>query len=94
MARKLRAVGEGEVAVHLDPKTLTEAVELDRRTLLVRSRLEIAKIIDGGVPAHTLGRLISDMSGIDSEIRRLDSVAAQEDGRVEIHDEAFDAAAI
>ena len=76
--RKLRAVGPDETAAPELPATLADAVESDRRTFLVKARLQIAETIDGGVPAHALGRLITDMERIDSEIRRLDAAEEQE----------------
>lgn len=92
---KLRAVGSDETPPPKSPKTLADAVELDRRALLVRSRLEIAKVVDAGVPAHALGRLISELNALDAEIRRLDAVALEEaSGVVRTEDGSFDAAAI
>lgn len=82
MARKsadhLRPVEDGELAPAALPKTLADAVDLDRRSFLVRARLEIAATIDGGVPPHALGRLITDMERIDSEIRKIDAADEQE----------------
>lgn len=93
--RKLRAVGEDETPPLALPKTLSDAVEMDRRAFLVRSRLEIAKVIDAGVPAHALGRLISDMRDLDSEVRRLDAIALEESSDVSTaEDGAFIAEAI
>lgn len=94
-APKLRAVAEGEKPSAQAPKTLSDAVDLDRRALLVRSRLEIAKVIDAGVPAHALGRLISEMNALDAEIRRLDAISAEEaSGVVSAEDGSFHAEAI
>lgn len=93
--RMLRAVADDEKPPASTPKTLIDAVEMDRRALLVRARLEIAKVIDAGVPAHALGRLISDMKELDSEIRRLDAIALEEaSGVVTTEDGSFDAAAV
>lgn len=93
--RKLRAVGDDETPPTESPKTLSDAVDLDRRALLVRSRLEIAKVIDAGVPAHALGRLISEMNTLDSEVRRLDAIALEEASDVSTaEDGAFSAEAI
>lgn len=93
--RKLRAVGDDEKPPVSPPKTLSDAVEMDRRAFLVRSRLEIAKVIDAGVPAHALGRLISDMRDLDAEVRRLDAVALEEASDVSTaEDGAFIAEAI
>lgn len=90
----LRVVGPDEVAPVVPPKTLVEATERTRREFLVRSRLQIATVIDAGVPAHALGRLIAEMDRIDTEIRRLDAVKDQESERDAVTDEAFDAEAI
>lgn len=81
MPRKLRAVEPGEAAVPELPKTLAAAAEMDRRSFLVRARLEIANTIDAGVPPHALGRLITDMERLDVEIRRLDAQEEQEAGQ-------------
>jgi hypothetical protein len=90
----LRAVAPDEKAVSDPPKTLEDATATDRRSLLVRSRLEIARTIDAGVPAHALARLISELGRVDSEIRRLDGAAEQEVDGDSFGDETFDASAI
>jgi hypothetical protein len=91
----LRAVGADEKAAADPPSSLVEAAGRDRRSLLVRSRLEIAQTIDAGVPAHALARLISELDRIDSDIRRLDARQREEvaDGGT-ADDEAFDASAL
>ena len=96
MARaNLRPVGANEKPAAQPPKTLAAAVELDRRSLLVRSRLQIAQVVDAGVPAHALGRLIAEMNDLDAEIRRLDAAELEESrDAAHVPDEAFDAEAI
>jgi len=99
MARKsdhLRAVEDGETATPEPPKTLAEAVELDRRSFLVRARLQIAETIDAGVPAHALGRLIAEAERLDVEVRRIDAQNDQEEAQKRGSGErrSFDAAAI
>ena len=95
MPRGLRAVGADETPSAVAPKTLQDAVEMDRRALLVRGRLEIAKQIDAGVPAHALGRLIATMNELDIEIRRLDAEDEEAGrGRAESSRRSFDSAAI
>ena len=93
--RTLRAVGADEVAPTRSPKTLEAAVDMDRLALLTRGRLEIAKQIDAGVPAHALGRLIATMNELDIEIRRLDAEDEEAGrGRAESSRRSFDSAAI
>jgi hypothetical protein len=58
---------------------LGEAADRTRREFLARARFEITAAIDSGVPAHALARLITEADRIDSEIRRLDSLAKQEE---------------
>ena len=89
----LRAVGPDDVPV-APPLTLVEATERSRREFLVRSRLQIATVIDAGVPAHALGRLIAEMDRIDGEVRRLDVLDEKEFRRAAVTDEAFNAAAL
>lgn len=76
----LRAVPDGEAPVppRAEPETLVEATGLDRRTFLAAARKRIAAEIDGGVPAHALGRLIAEMERLDSEVRRIDAADEQE----------------
>ncbi len=84
MARKsdhLRAVENGEKPVPVVPTSLAEAVELDRRSFLVRARLQIAETIDAGVPAHALGRLIAEAERLDVEVRRIDVQNEQEEAQ-------------
>jgi hypothetical protein len=94
--RTLRAVGDGEKAPPVPPASLAEATETDRRSLLVRARLEIARTIDAGVPPHALARLISEMERLDSEIRRMDSLRDAEEAPASgpVDNDAFDATAI
>lgn len=58
--------------------SLMDATELSRRDLLAVSRRHIAKTIEGGVPPHTLARLITELTRIDSEIRFIDSAESDE----------------
>ena len=60
------------------PKTLVTAAELSERELLVTMRTKIAAEIDGGVPAHALGRLIRELRDVDKDIRLLDVKANHE----------------
>lgn len=91
----LRAVGPDEKAESSPPTTLVEATERTRREFLVMARLKIATTIDAGVPSHALGRLIADMERLDTEIRRIDVMDAQEAGKnAEATDAVFDAEAI
>ena len=93
MASKLRAVGPDEKPA-ATPKSLADAVGMSRMDLLVRARLELAKTIDGGVPPHALGRLITDMERLDAEIRRLAVLDGEGGGVAQATDGTFDAAAI
>jgi hypothetical protein len=61
----------------------------------VTMRAQLADVIDGGVPPHTLASLARKLLEIDKEIRLLDAKVKQEsadDGPRP--DEAFDASAI
>lgn len=58
--------------------SLMDATELSRRDLLAVSRRHIAKTIESGVPPHTLARLITELTRIDSEIRFIDSAEGDE----------------
>lgn len=73
---------------------MVEATGRSRREFLARSRVQIAEVIDNGVPAHALARLITELDRIDSEIRRMDSQDASEGEDAEVEDGEFDAAAV
>lgn len=95
--RRLRAVSDDDVASRpVPPRSLLEAADRDRRTWLVKQRAIIAKQIDGGVPAHALGRLIATVNEIDAEIRQIDATDDEEARRAAGSTErrSFDAAAI
>lgn len=95
MARRLRAVGPGDVVPVEPPKSMVEATDRSRREFLVKARKTVAETIDGGVPAHALGRLIAEMDRLDTEIRRLDAADEQEAIRAgSVEDGEFDSAAI
>lgn len=70
MSRVIRAVEDGEVPS--SPEFLEDALDLGRRAVLARARLELARVIDAGVPPHALARLVSELTEIDSQIRALD----------------------
>lgn len=92
VARKLRAVGEGDAPSRPAPKTLLEATQGTRRELLVMARRKIATEVDLGVPAHTLGRLIAELDRLDGEIRQLD--VRDRGDAAEVVDVPFNASAI
>ena len=91
--RKFEVVKNGAVPDSPSPETLEDAVDLDRDTLLKRARLELARAIDAGPPAHALSRLIVELKNVDAEIRQLKVIAKDEVAR-ESSDAKFDASAI
>jgi len=95
--RRLRAVGDADKPKG-KTKTLVSAADSSERELLVTMRTKIAAEIDGGVPAHALGRLMSCLRDVDKEIRQLDLRLRQERdvaaASVGADDEAWDPSAI
>lgn len=86
MARKKMAETGTE---GLSGVSLTDATELSRRDLLAVSRRHVAETIEAGVPAHTLARLIAELSKIDSEIRFIDATS-EDESFAPVEDEAWD----
>jgi hypothetical protein len=76
-----RVVDPDEKAEPPIAETMAAATALDRRAFLVRARKQIADVIDEGVPAHALARLIAEMDRLDVEVRRMDAAAKQEQER-------------
>lgn len=87
---------QGPVKPVKPAKSLVAACEMDERALLVKMRLQIATVIDAGVPAHTVAGLMTKLREADREIRAFDArVAAEEASKAsEVEDGDFDASAV
>ena len=62
-----------------EPMSLVDAMEAGRPELLRAARRKLAEVIDGGVAAHALARLLQELDRLDTEIRRLDEIEEDED---------------
>lgn len=99
----LRAVAPGEQPEQpakpepKKPTTISTAVDMSERDLLVALRAKAATEIDSSPPAHTLPRLMQQLRDLDKEIRAIDARAEEhEEGPVDVDSgsdsEAFDPA--
>lgn len=94
MSSKLRAIRPEDTPAAPAPDSLVEAVKQDRRTFLAKARRDLAAVLDAGVPPHTIGRLMTELSAFDAEIRRLDSAPQEDDPVAAVEDGKFDYKAI
>jgi hypothetical protein len=93
----LRAVGPGEVAPKLPPKSITEAADSGTtRELLVSMRTRIAQAVENqNTPARDLAALSKRLIEVVRDIEAIDARAEQEAGkRGLVGDGRFDAEAI
>lgn len=93
MAKQLRAVAANERA---KPASIKAAADVSERALLIALRDRLAGELDsGGVPAHAIKGIISELRDVDRSIRALDQrVAGVGSVVADTSDESFDAASV
>lgn len=95
MAKPLRAVASGEVAPQ--PKTIKAAADVSERALLLALRDRLAGELDaGGVPAHAIRGIVSELRDVDKAIRTLDQKTSGVGSVIADtpDDDSFDAASV
>jgi hypothetical protein len=94
LATPLRAVAVNERVK--PPVTIKAAADLSERALLVALRDKLAGELDsGGVPAHAIKGIISELRDVDRSIRALDQRESGVGSVVaDTNDESFDATSV
>lgn len=79
-ARKLAVVTDDTPKTPKKQPTLTQAIELTERDVLVAMRSQLAKTLAAGPPDHTIAQLMTKLREVDKDIRAIDHQAAEERG--------------
>lgn len=98
MSRKLQVVTDETPAPPGEPKSITDALGMGERAVLVALRAQAARELDSGkVPAHAIAGLMRRLQDLDKDIRAFDVRAEQEaeaSGADVVEDGKFDASAV